>query len=713
MAELVAVKITLSALSLFASTVSGAISAYKAYKLSAAFGDDWGVAERRLFIQYVKLTTLCKCQNTWFTNDLVNEQDPLTRAIKWQLVEVESQFKKCSDLMKKYHDIEEKAVKTQINNISKPIEPAAAPGTDKVEKGKFWKRILSKDKKDKSKRKKKSKSKDLTTEQTLEMTSVSSVSTAVDPVQQSEQQNTGEVILMPEIDIGALPEHAIVGKLLDETSHQAAARQDALGLYNRVRWVDHDREALLNAIAKIEHANTQLDDLLRLRSPKNPNIPFGRESASPNIGPAMGRVSQVQEALKRLHDALSRSVPSSLQDNDVYIQPPTFSIQISEQPESLADDLAEQLPQHDSNLLKAAATGSSWLAWTVQAHGFKALKDKKTSVLLYALAGLQPLPGQPGNSSEGETPMLDLYQEYMNNLIPESENLYRICRTIGSPADAQHLVVHQGGLWRRAESLRDILCAEAAARDKSQQRENADQATARDSNTPSDASPPALSSDQPGNHPSSDTVSLPPTASEPQSAPALSLSKRLQLARLIVLAFLHTALVCRATERNPRPENIFFYRPVSVEEETQEENTPDDPDDPTLLPILSPYLTIDLGRTNKHTRGKAPLGTTSGLSKKVVNPVAELGLVLFQIGASMTLDYYYGGGGGGSDVGRAVRQARLRMHDLAVRCGPDFAEAVALCLDRKGLYDPVGEEDYAFMENLRGSLWESDTAHVS
>lgn len=75
-------KITLSALSLFASTVSSVVSAYKAYKLTSAFGDDWTVAHRRLFIQYVKLTTLCKSQKTWFTNDLVNEQDPLTGAIK-------------------------------------------------------------------------------------------------------------------------------------------------------------------------------------------------------------------------------------------------------------------------------------------------------------------------------------------------------------------------------------------------------------------------------------------------------------------------------------------------------------------------------------------------------------------------------------------------------------------------------------------------------
>lgn len=593
--------------------------------------------------------------------------------------------------------------KAGAENTPKPIEPAPATDTEVVEKKNLWKRIVNRDK---SKKRKSKKSKDSSTEQTIELTTVpsvgtavSSVETAVNPVDQS------VVVCTPEFDIGTLPEEAIVGEILADASRQAATRQAALGFYNRLRWGDHDRKALLNAIDEIERANTQLDDLLKLRSPAKPDVLFGREGNSLKLRPAMERVEQVQQALKRLHDALARAVPSSLQDNEVYSRPPSFSIQISEQPEFLAADLAEQLSREDSGLLKTAAAGSHWVAWTVQAHGFKAIKDENTSVLFYALTGLQPHPVEPESSSEAA--ILDLCQESQRNLDPKSEDLYRICRTVGSSADAHHLVIHHSGLWRRTESLRNVLSTETVAREEGQQPndvDNTEKVPATDSHPPPDSPPAESTSDQPTN-PSSDTAPSPSTASSPKimSTPTLdiTLPERLQLARLIVVAFLHTALISRATERGPRPENIFFYRPL---ENNNDEDTPE------VSPILSPYLTIDFGRTNKHTRGKAPLGTTSGLSKKVVNPVAELGLALFQIGAGMALEYC---GGRGGDVRKAVKEARLRMREIGVRCGPDFAEAVALCLDKNGgLYEPVGQGDYEFMEKLRGSLWERDVAVV-
>ncbi|KAK0613646.1 hypothetical protein B0T14DRAFT_557169 [Immersiella caudata] len=676
MAEVVAAKVALSALSFFAVAIG------------AAFGDDWTAAQRRLYIQYVKLDTLCKSQTTWFTNDLFNEQDLITAAIRKQLVGVESQFKKCSGLMKKYDDIEEKLAKAELKSASKSRESTVASDSDDVKKKSvWWKRLAARDKK---RKKRLGKSQGTTAEQTLQMLSVSSDETVVGPADRTASNYVVQVLSAPETDLGALPEEEMVSKILKDESNQAAARQKALGLYNRLRWADHDRKTLLRAIEEIERGTRELDNLLQLRCPRDSGIVFGGESVSLKLGPAMERVDQVQKAMKRLHDVLARSAPSNLQDSPHGFG---FSIQISEQPESLAQDLVEELPQDDTDLLKTLPT-PTWTAWTIQAHHFKSLEDEKASILFYALTRLRPSPGSPKGSTEVAA-SLDLHRE--RESIHECEDHYRICSTIGSPADVHHLVIHKGGPWRQVGSLRDALSAEAVRVETEQRRDSVEAGAENTTSAPSPASEAA-------NQPNSSLPSHPGRPSDPVPSPspisALSLditaSERLQVARLIVIAFLHTALVCRATEQSPRPEKIFFYQ-----------NSDDQQETPGSSRILNPYVSIDFGLSNKGGRGKVPLGTSSGLSKKIVNPVAELGLVLFQIGAGMALDY-------GVDGRNAVKEARLRMHVVGLRCGPNFADAVALCLDKhRVLYEPVGEEDYRFMEQLRGSLWEMDTAAVA
>jgi len=100
-------KFTLSGISVFSTAVNGCLKAYQAYKLSAAFGQDWVKAQRRLFIQYVKLRTLSKEPISWFTGDPLNEQDEFAQAVKFQLVDIESHFINCCELTKKYHNIGE------------------------------------------------------------------------------------------------------------------------------------------------------------------------------------------------------------------------------------------------------------------------------------------------------------------------------------------------------------------------------------------------------------------------------------------------------------------------------------------------------------------------------------------------------------------------------------------------------------------------------
>ncbi|KAJ3562864.1 hypothetical protein NPX13_g8400 [Xylaria arbuscula] len=96
-------KLTLMGVSVFAKTVDTCIAAYKAYKISASFGEDWVAADRRFTIQLAKLKTLSQTPISWFENDFRNEQDELTIAVKMQLVDIEGHFIKCRNIIKKYH----------------------------------------------------------------------------------------------------------------------------------------------------------------------------------------------------------------------------------------------------------------------------------------------------------------------------------------------------------------------------------------------------------------------------------------------------------------------------------------------------------------------------------------------------------------------------------------------------------------------------------
>lgn len=115
---------------------------------------------------------------------------------------------------------------------------------------------------------------------------------------------------------------------------------------------------------------------------------------------------------------------------------------------------------------------------------------------------------------------------------------------------------------------------------------------------------------------------------------------------------------------------------------------------------MNPYLSIGLGRKKQGT-GR-PVGATSGRTRRFINPVAELSLVLFQVATGTTLNY----GVGDTGFREAVREARSNMHKLDEQCGPLVTEVVQFCLDRstgKDLFKSVWDGDYRFMERLR--MW--------
>ncbi|KAK0701318.1 hypothetical protein B0H67DRAFT_558780 [Lasiosphaeris hirsuta] len=608
-------KITVSALSIVTTTIGGCITAYKGYKLTQSFGEDWVAVERRLAIQHGKLTALYNMRISWFKNELANEQGPHTIAIRLQLVEIATHFNKCIELIKKYHDVEEELKKM-------PEKPEVQVPTTKPS---LWKRIT---KRRDNKKNNKARPKDEAPTEGAETTSMSSVSTTVDLVEVIEMKNPVQLLLSTTgVKIGSLPEQELVVIELDKATRQAGDRQRTLGLYNRVRWWDHDRETLLCEIPMIQDGISELDRLLELRGIRDSQIAF------------------------------AHSVPtiSATEDNKVLKGRYCFAIQVSEEPESLAEELTEQLSQADTSLL-AANHSSDW-AWGLHAHPSWTPESAGGSILLYALTSLLSRSGEFESASETA---LDLGREHQSHTTEHTSD-YKICRTIGIPEDQHHLIIHSGGKWHQVESLRDVF----QARGRRGGGGGGSGSTETSGSDGPSGKEPELPAMQPG--------------------PSLTVAERL-------------FLVYRATEQSPRPEHVIFYGRA--------------PDEEARSRIFSPYVSIGLGRSSKN-RVKLPLGTVSGLSKVVANPVAELGLVLFQVGSATALNYSGGETVEREELWQAIKEARLRMHEVAAECGPDFAEAVALCLDKnKSIYEPPGEGDFMFIERLRASLWERDTATI-
>lgn len=171
-------------------------------------------------------------------------------------------------------------------------------------------------------------------------------------------------------------------------------------------------------------------------------------------------------------------------------------------------------------------------------------------------------------------------------------------------------------------------------------------------------------------------------------------TERLQFAHLIIVGSIYLKEVVRVTEQYPRPDKVLFY---TLAAQSDAETRIDDDIEPG---IMNPYLSIGLGRKKQGT-GR-PVGATSGRTRRFINPVAELSLVLFQVATGTTLNY----GVGDTGFREAVREARSNMHKLDEQCGPLVTEVVQFCLDRstgKDLFKSVWDGDYRFMERLR--MW--------
>lgn len=166
----------------------------------------------------------------------------------------------------------------------------------------------------------------------------------------------------------------------------------------------------------------------------------------------------------------------------------------------------------------------------------------------------------------------------------------------------------------------------------------------------------------------------------------LSKQQRFRIARLLVISFIHFTKVARATEQYPRPSRVQYYlRDGSTDKWLNESGEPN---------IFNPFVTLGFGMPKP---SRLP-GTYSGLLPQAINPVVELGLVLYQIGSGSNLDY----GTGDIGVKAAVDVALRHMRKVDEVSNGSFSEVIQVCLGwRNDAHAPIEHRDFVQIDRVR------------
>jgi hypothetical protein len=144
----------------------------------------------------------------------------------------------------------------------------------------------------------------------------------------------------------------------------------------------------------------------------------------------------------------------------------------------------------------------------------------------------------------------------------------------------------------------------------------------------------------------------------------LDIIKRVQLASLIAITHLHFAKL-RLTSTEVSRTNIVYYN-HSSDTITWDEKKPF---------VLNPYLSVDF----VNRRPASNIGGSSGRSRNSNNIVAELGLLLYQIGSNSMIDY----GRGAEGFRKAKEEARHSLHRVDRGAGSRYAEVTQMYLEWK------------------------------
>ncbi len=163
--------------------------------------------------------------------------------------------------------------------------------------------------------------------------------------------------------------------------------------------------------------------------------------------------------------------------------------------------------------------------------------------------------------------------------------------------------------------------------------------------------------------------------------------RRVGLAALVAKSYLHLGLV-RSSCAEIQPSSFRYFGKAGEEKQWNHTNPL----------ILDPYLEIGFGR-----RLDGDFGTRSGVSQSQNGYIVGLGLLLYQIGCCLALDYTQDT----SELREAQKIASADLHQLDLVASPRFAEIVQGCLQ----YPAAGaggnfESESRFVEGVVSELFQ-------
>jgi hypothetical protein len=173
----------------------------------------------------------------------------------------------------------------------------------------------------------------------------------------------------------------------------------------------------------------------------------------------------------------------------------------------------------------------------------------------------------------------------------------------------------------------------------------------------------------------------------------LTKQQRIRIARVLTIPFMHFAKVVNSTNQYPRPNRVRYYvRDGYTNTWLNEIGEPN---------ILNPFVTTGFGMQKA---ARLP-GISSGLSRQTINPVVELGLLLYQIGSGSNLNY----GNGDLGVKNAKEVALGAMSQVDKLSNGSFSELVQCCLGWRGdVYAPVEDQDFVTIDRVRQWLLKNE-----
>ena len=157
--------------------------------------------------------------------------------------------------------------------------------------------------------------------------------------------------------------------------------------------------------------------------------------------------------------------------------------------------------------------------------------------------------------------------------------------------------------------------------------------------------------------------------------------QRVKFASLIAIAHIYFAKLRVSCDRITPSNFVYYVPPSQIPEWSDYEPF-----------VLNPYLSFGFGSR----RPLQSLGGASGAPVLKNSVVAELGLLLYQVGSSSNVNY----GQGLEGFRRAKEQAIEGIHAVEMGIGASYAEVTLMCLQwtPTSSYIGAGEEDWRVIQ---------------